>query len=120
MRSLWCLLVAVVLLAGWLTARHDTYWDWTADANNSLTAESLAILDTLKGPLRIGAYVGPEQPLAKAIERLVARYRKARPDLELTFIDPYPLPGAGPRRGCHPARAIGPGVSGAGARPCGS
>ena len=86
------LLVAVVVLAGWLVARHDTYWDWTADANNSLSAESLAVLDTLKAPLRIGAYVGPEQPLAKAIERLVARYRKTRPDLELTFIDPTRSP----------------------------
>jgi hypothetical protein len=86
------LLVASVILAGWLTARHDTYWDWTANANNSLTAESLAILETLKGPLRIGAYVGPEQPLAKTIERLVARYRRIRPDLELTFIDPTRSP----------------------------
>lgn len=86
------LLVAVAILAGWLVARHDTYWDWTADANNSLTTESLAVLDTLEGPLRIGAYVGPEQPLAEAIDRLVARYRKARPDLELTFIDPTRSP----------------------------
>jgi hypothetical protein len=82
------LLLALVILAGWLTARHDTYWDWTADATNSLTQESIAVLDTLKGPLRVGAYVAADQPLAKAIERLIARYRRVRPDLELSFIDP--------------------------------
>ena len=82
------LLLALAILAGWLTARHDTYWDWTAGATNSLTQESIAVLDTLKTPLRVGAYVGADQPLAKAIERLVARYRRVRPDLELSFIDP--------------------------------
>jgi len=86
------LLVTAVVLAGWLAARHDRYWDWTRGGHNSLSPQTEAALATLKAPLHIGAYVGRDQPLAESIERLVALYRQARPDLTLRFIDPQRSP----------------------------
>ncbi len=86
------LLIAAVILGGWLVARHDIYWDWTRAQINSLSPQTEAALERLEAPLHIGAYVGPEQPLAESIERLIALYRQARPDLSLRFIDPQRSP----------------------------
>jgi ABC-type uncharacterized transport system involved in gliding motility auxiliary subunit len=46
----------------------------------------------LKAPLHIAAYVGRDHPLADSIDRLVALYAQARPDLKLSFIDPQFFP----------------------------
>jgi hypothetical protein len=86
------LLIAAVVLGGWLAARHDHYWDWTRDRHNSLSPQSLEALAALKAPLHIGAYVGRDHPLADTVERLVALYRQARPELKLRFIDPQRSP----------------------------
>jgi hypothetical protein len=86
------LLIAVVLPAGWLAARHDTYWDWTSGARNSLSAESEAVLGRLEEPLAITVYAPPEHRVARAIEQLLARYRKHRPDLAVEYVDPQRFP----------------------------
>ncbi len=86
------LLITAVILTGWLAARHDVYWDWTRSGQNSVSPQTVAVLGALKAPLRIGAYVGRDHPLADPIERLVALYRQARPDLKLSFIDPQRFP----------------------------
>ena len=86
------LLVAAVILAGWLAARHDRYWDWTQSGHNSLSPQTEAVLGALKAPLHIAAYVGRDHPLADSIDRLIALYAQARPDLKLSFIDPQFFP----------------------------
>jgi ABC-type uncharacterized transport system involved in gliding motility auxiliary subunit len=87
------LLVAAVILAGWLVARHDHYWDWTRSGHNSLSPQTEAVLGALDAPLHIAAYVGRDHPLADSIGRLVALYAQARPDLlKLSFIDPQFFP----------------------------
>jgi len=86
------LLSAAVVLSGWLAARHDILWDWTRSGQNSLSPQTEAVLAGLKAPLHIGAYVAQDHPVAASIERLVALYRQARPDLALRFIDPSRFP----------------------------
>jgi ABC-type uncharacterized transport system involved in gliding motility auxiliary subunit len=86
------LLVAAVILAGWLAARHDRYWDWTRSGHNSLSPQTEAVLGALQAPLHIAAYVGRDHPLAGSIDRLVGLYAQALPDLKLSFIDPQFFP----------------------------
>lgn len=86
------LLIAILLLAGWLTARHDHYWDWTSSARNSLSSESRALLDGLIEPLRITVYAPAEHRVARAAEQLLARYRKHRDDLLIEYVDPQRFP----------------------------
>jgi len=86
------LLAAAVVLAGWLAARHDRFWDWTLARQNSVSPQTVAVLGALQAPLHIGAYVGRDHPLADAIERLVALYAQVRPDIRLSFIDPQRSP----------------------------
>lgn len=86
------LLLAVVVAGGWLIARHDRYWDWTATRSNSLAPESLAILARLDGPVRATLFADPASPVGKATERLLMRYRQVLPDLEIRLVDPQLFP----------------------------
>ncbi|NEV63456.1 GldG family protein [Thiorhodococcus minor] len=86
------LLLAVVVTSGWLTARHDRYWDWTRAAANTLSPQSLEIVERLEAPLRVTVFADPQAPLAKAIGRLLARYTQALPDLEILYRDPQLFP----------------------------
>jgi hypothetical protein len=86
------LLFAVVIAAGWLAARHDRYWDWTRVRTNSLTAESQAILARIDAPLRMTVFIAPQDPRVKGIDRLLARYRRELPRLEVRFVDPQRFP----------------------------
>jgi len=86
------LLTAAFVAAGWLAARHDHYWDWTGSRSNSLSPESLAILERLDAPLRAAIFIDPRDSLAKTIERLLARYAQALPEMEVKLTDPQLFP----------------------------
>jgi len=86
------LLFATVIAAGWLIAQDDRYWDWTSARGNTLTPESAAILARLEAPLRMTVFSDAQNPLGKTIDRLLARYRHARPDIEVRFVDPQRFP----------------------------
>lgn len=86
------LLLALVVTSGWLVARHDRIWDWSAGADNSLTRESRTILDQLQGPLRITVFAAPDSQIGKSIGRLLTRYTQALPDLAIDYLDPQLFP----------------------------
>ena len=86
------LLLGVVIATGWLAARYDRYWDWTAEGENSLSPESLAILERVGAPLRATVFIDPRDPLAKTIERLLARYSQEVPRMAVRVLDPQLFP----------------------------
>ncbi len=86
------LLAAAVVLTGWLGARHDRYWDWTQSRRNTLSEESIAVVAELGAPLRVTVFVDRHHPLAKGIAQVLARYRRADADLEVTYLDPQLFP----------------------------
>ncbi len=86
------LLTAATLLAGWLIARHDIYWDWTGGGRNTLSAESREALAGLSAPLDITVFLDRGHPLARRSEQLLARYHKAVSDLAVRYVDPQLSP----------------------------
>ena len=48
---------------GYLTYRHDRVADWSHEARSSLSPESRAVLDALKGPVEITSYANPQGDL---------------------------------------------------------
>ena len=86
------LLLGCVIAAGWLAARHDHYWDWTAERSNSLAPESLEILKRVEAPLRATIFIDPRDPLLETIERLLTRYGQALPGLDVQVVDPQLFP----------------------------
>lgn len=90
------LLLGILLAAGWLAARHDTYFDWTLAGRNSLSPESIALLERLPTgggrQLAITVFAPRDHTVGRAAEQLVARYRRHRPDLDIQWIDPHQAP----------------------------
>ena len=82
------LLAAVVGLAGWLSNRHVQQWDWSAGGRNSLSRTSQELLARLQEPLHITSFA-PESPeLRHRIRDIIDRYRRYRPDIRFSFVNP--------------------------------
>ncbi len=79
---------------GYLSSRHDVIADWSKDGRASLSTESRAVLDHLKGPVEIVSYANPQSDLRQTVASFIERYRRAKPDLSLRFVDPQQDPAA--------------------------
>ena len=82
------LILALIGTLAWLSTRYAYQFDWTASGRNTLTEDSRKLLAELDGPVRITAFARDNNPQRKAIEDLVARYQRAKPDLQLEFVNP--------------------------------
>ncbi len=86
------LLLAVVMLSGWLMARHDRSWDLTLSGRNSLSDESRIVLTRLEDPINIRIFAAPDASLARRIEQVLAPYRRASSLVRTDYIDPQLFP----------------------------
>ena len=97
------LVVALTALLAVIAQRHGTQWDLTSSGRNTLSAASIDVLRKLEGPVVVTAYATPQDPrlgeLRKHIRDFLARYQRAKPDIELRFIDPREQPKAAARAG---------------------
>ncbi|RDH83690.1 MAG: hypothetical protein DIZ77_00690 [endosymbiont of Seepiophila jonesi] len=92
-------LLAVLLLAAWLSSRFELQWDWTRNGSNTLSKTSIETLAHAEGPITITVYATKQTALREKIESFIERYHRFKPDLTLKFIDPIQHPGAARRQG---------------------
>ena len=88
------LVVAIAVALAFLSTRHGIERDWSHARSASLGEASLALLATLDGPVEVTSYARRQGGLRALITDFVARYRRAKPDLELRFVDPDADPDA--------------------------
>jgi ABC-type uncharacterized transport system involved in gliding motility auxiliary subunit len=88
------LLVALAGLLGFLSTRFGFNQDWSHARSASLGDASLALLKTLDGPVEVTSYASRQGGLRAVIADFVDRYRRAKPDLSLRFVDPDADPNA--------------------------
>lgn len=92
------LLVAAVAMIAQLTQQHAWQWDITQNSRNSLSEGSRQTLATLKGPITITVYATAQDPnvgnLRQRIADFIDTYRRAKPDITVTYIDPREQPKA--------------------------
>jgi ABC-type uncharacterized transport system involved in gliding motility auxiliary subunit len=72
----------------WLSTRYSLQLDWTAGARNTLSPASLELLARLDGPIEVTSFARDQRTLRGPIEDLLGRYRRAKSDLRLTFVNP--------------------------------
>jgi len=87
--------LALVCLLGtlaWLSTRYSAETDITKNSSNSLSQASLKLLDSLPDKIQLTAYIKKDPSLRNQIAQLVARYKRHKADLALTFIDPDSQP----------------------------
>ena len=86
------LVVAIVVLLGWLSVRFKTEIDWTANNRNSLTAASVKQLQAMDAPLTFHVFAPSGADTRREIETDLAKYQRAKPDIVIDFIDPSASP----------------------------
>lgn len=90
-------LFALLLLAGagalgFFSTRYTHVADWTANGRLSLSPQSRAVLAKLDGPVEIVSYASPQGDLRAQVAGFLQRYKQAKPDLALRFVDPQQDP----------------------------
>jgi ABC-type uncharacterized transport system involved in gliding motility auxiliary subunit len=90
--AIFYVLFAVVIgLIATLATRYYTSTDMTASGRNTLSAASINLLGTLDAPVRLRAFVHEDataEALRANIRDVIERYRKAKPDISLEFVNP--------------------------------
>jgi ABC-type uncharacterized transport system involved in gliding motility auxiliary subunit len=93
--------VLIIVFAGLLAVAAREYraqWYVTSSGRNTLSAASIDLLRKIEGPVAVTAYATPQDArfgdLRKLIRDFVARYQRAKPDIQLDFIDPRDQPKA--------------------------
>lgn len=86
------LFLAVIVMLGWLSVRYKAELDWTAGKRNTLTEASLKQLDSMKDPIHFYAFNYSGDEGRRSLEADLRKYRAAKKDIELSFIDPAAQP----------------------------
>jgi ABC-type uncharacterized transport system involved in gliding motility auxiliary subunit len=87
--------VALLLLLGtlaWFSNRYTIQTDVTSNAGNTLSTASQKLLESLPDKIQITAYIKKDPALRSQISQLADRYKRHKPDLTLTYIDPDSQP----------------------------
>lgn len=82
------LFLAAIGLLAWLSTQYVRQADWTAGSRNSLSADSVRLLDTLEEPIVITSFARDNEALRNQVRDLVARYQRHQSEIRLEFVNP--------------------------------
>lgn len=85
-------LLCVLAGLAWTTHRFSGQIDITVNTSNTLSEASQKVLATLYDKVEMTAYIKKEASIRMQIEQLIDRYRRYKPDMTLTFVDPATVP----------------------------
>ncbi|MDN5864818.1 MAG: GldG family protein [Gammaproteobacteria bacterium] len=81
-------LLVLAGLAAWATLAWQRSFDWTFAERASLTPASRQLLATLDKPISITAFARPGTRVAQIERRLLERYQRVKPSIEVEFVNP--------------------------------
>lgn len=82
------LFLGVIGMLAWLSTRYHYQSDWTANGRNTLSTASVAVLDEIRQPLKVRAFVADVGPLKQRVGDVIGRYQRHKSDMQLEFINP--------------------------------
>ncbi len=86
------LFIALVALLAYIAQDYRKEWDVTRSARNTLSQSTLDVLRQLDGPVKVTAYAVTQDASGGNVHKIVQErlrpYRRAKPDLQLTLVDP--------------------------------
>ncbi len=86
------LVLAVIVLLGFLSVRFKAEIDWTANKRNTLTEASLKQLASMNEAVTFYVFAPSGAETRRGIETDLAKYRRVKPDLKIEFVDPSASP----------------------------
>ncbi|MBT8439559.1 MAG: ABC transporter permease subunit [Gammaproteobacteria bacterium] len=90
------ILILICLVLSWpVLKQHEFTYDLSANRNNTLSAPSQEMMQTLDKPLSFTVYLNDSNSvLKKQILQLLNRFKRERPQIVISFIDPQNNPEA--------------------------
>ena len=86
--------LALLLMANYLAARHFTRWSWSASAQAQLSPLSLRVLTAVTNPVKVTLYFDKEDPLFEMSYNLLKAYRYANDKIRIEVVHYLSEPGA--------------------------
>lgn len=82
------LFLSVIACLAWLSTQYVVHSDWSAGNRNSLTQDSMDLLDTLDGVISIRSYLSDEINIQTAAQEIFSRYQLHKPALDFQLLNP--------------------------------
>ncbi len=82
------LLLTAVGLLGWLANQHAIQFDWTSNKRNTLSQNSIELLQTLDQPVQANVYIQDDATVHAAVEEILQRYQREKSDFNYRLINP--------------------------------
>ena len=98
------LFLSMIGLLAYLSQQKKIAFDWTFNNSNSLSLPTQTLLKHLDQPIKFIFYIPDRADLKRDLTKLVAKYQRVKPTIELEFVNPD----------LNPARAKQAGVQNAG------
>lgn len=86
------LVLAVIVLLGFLSVRYKTELDWTANKRNTLTDASVKQLESMADPVTFYVFAPSGADTRRAVEEDLGKYTRVKPDIKVEFVDPSASP----------------------------
>jgi ABC-type uncharacterized transport system involved in gliding motility auxiliary subunit len=86
------LVLALALIANYLSFRHYQRWDWTRSHLYTLSAKSLSIVKALDRDVDVVVFMDDQSPTYEPTKELLSRYSAASPRIHVSFVDPLRNP----------------------------
>jgi ABC-type uncharacterized transport system involved in gliding motility auxiliary subunit len=86
------LVIALVVMVNWLSARRYARADWTTTQIYSLSEKTDNILSDLSDEIEVVVFMTPQTSMFDQVQELLARYEAASDKLTVSYIDPEKEP----------------------------
>jgi ABC-type uncharacterized transport system involved in gliding motility auxiliary subunit len=82
------LVIAVLVLLGFVSVRFKAELDWTANKRNTLTDASVQLLDSLSDPVTFYVFAPSGADTRRAVEEDLGKYQRVKKDIRIEYVDP--------------------------------
>ncbi|SFF25024.1 ABC-type uncharacterized transport system involved in gliding motility, auxiliary component [Fontimonas thermophila] len=86
------LVLAVVVLLGFLSVRYKAELDWTANKRNTLTDASVKQLESMPDPITFYVFAPSGADTRRSVEEDLGKYTRVKKDIRIEFVDPSTSP----------------------------
>ncbi len=86
------LFTVIIGLLAWLSTEYVYQADWTASSRNTVSEDTRRLLDSMKQPISITAFVRENTLLRSQIRDVIGSYQRFKDDIILEFVNPDTAP----------------------------
>jgi ABC-type uncharacterized transport system involved in gliding motility auxiliary subunit len=86
------LFTGIIGMLAWLSTEYVYQADWTASSRNTVSDDTRKLLDGMKAPISITAFVQENKLLRTQIQDVIGSYQRFKDNITLEFVNPDTAP----------------------------